>query len=190
MFSGGVYVGKHTSQAASVRAKASARSGLHPLEKMLAFLRSVSRFFDTLKRRREYLPAALSLIWGKYAVRGDGIAMRVSSSSSGIPPPGRIRGFGLPLQESIHSCEPPRPERIRCHRGTRGPTPSRKKPGRSRNHGSNRSRRPRPCRWSRSIHSRWCGRSRSHSRNRSSHSSRSSRSSGKRNEARCFDSST
>ena len=49
VFSGGVYVGKHTPQAASVRAKASARSGLHPLEKMLAFLRSVSKFFDTLK---------------------------------------------------------------------------------------------------------------------------------------------
>ena len=49
VFSGGVYVGKHTSQAASVRAKASARSGLHPLEKMLAFLRSVSKFFDKLK---------------------------------------------------------------------------------------------------------------------------------------------
>ena len=48
MFSGGVYVGKHTPQAASVRAKASARSGLHPLEKMLAFSRSVSKFFDTL----------------------------------------------------------------------------------------------------------------------------------------------
>ena len=51
VFSGGVYVGKHTSQDASVRAKASARSGLHPLEKMLAFLRSVSKFFDTLKSR-------------------------------------------------------------------------------------------------------------------------------------------
>ena len=49
VFSGGVYVGKHTPQAASVRAKASARRGLHPLEKMLAFLRSVSKFFDTLK---------------------------------------------------------------------------------------------------------------------------------------------
>ena len=48
VFSGGVYVGKHTSQEASVRAKASARRGLHPLEKMLAFLRSVSKFFDTL----------------------------------------------------------------------------------------------------------------------------------------------
>ena len=48
MFSGGVYVGKHTCQATSVRAKASARSGLHPLSKMLAFLRSVSKFFDTL----------------------------------------------------------------------------------------------------------------------------------------------
>ena len=34
----------------SVRAKASARRGLHPLEKMLAFLRSVSKFFDTLTR--------------------------------------------------------------------------------------------------------------------------------------------
>ena len=52
VFSGGVYVGKHTSQAASVRAKASARSGLHPLEKMPAFLRSVSKFFDTLNPRR------------------------------------------------------------------------------------------------------------------------------------------
>ena len=49
VFSGGVYVGKHTSQAASVRAKASARRGLHPLSKMLAFLRSVSKFFDTLR---------------------------------------------------------------------------------------------------------------------------------------------
>ena len=52
VFSGGVYVGKHTSQATSVRAKASARSGLHPLEKMPAFLRSVSKFFDTLNPRR------------------------------------------------------------------------------------------------------------------------------------------
>ena len=33
VFSGGVYVGKHTSQATSVRAKASARSGLHPPRK-------------------------------------------------------------------------------------------------------------------------------------------------------------
>ena len=49
MFSGGVYVEKHTSQASSVRAKASARRGLHLLEKMLAFFRSVSKFFDTLK---------------------------------------------------------------------------------------------------------------------------------------------
>ena len=56
VFSGGVYVGKHTHQAASVRAKASARSGLHPLKKMLAFLRSVSKFFDTLTER---LP-----VWG------------------------------------------------------------------------------------------------------------------------------
>ena len=52
VFSGGVYVGKHTSQDASVRAKASARRGLHPLEKMLAFLRSVSKFFDTRRLRR------------------------------------------------------------------------------------------------------------------------------------------
>ena len=52
VFSGGVYVGKHTPQAASVRAKASARSGLHPLKKMLAFLRSVSKFFDKLKCSR------------------------------------------------------------------------------------------------------------------------------------------
>ena len=51
VFSGGVYAGKHTSRAASVRAKASARSGLHPLEKMPAFLRSVSKFFDTLTGR-------------------------------------------------------------------------------------------------------------------------------------------
>ena len=50
VFAGGMYVGKHTSQATSVRAKASARSGLYPLEKMLAFLRSVSKFFDTLGR--------------------------------------------------------------------------------------------------------------------------------------------
>ena len=60
VFSGGVYVGKHTSQATSVRAKASARSGLHPLEKMLAFLRSVSKFFDTLRRgsNKMLLPAS------------------------------------------------------------------------------------------------------------------------------------
>ena len=51
VFSGGMYVGKHTSQATSVRAKASARSGLHPLEKMLAFLRSMSKFFDMLEDR-------------------------------------------------------------------------------------------------------------------------------------------
>jgi hypothetical protein len=50
VFFGGVYVEKHSFQAASVRALASARSGLHLLEKMLAFLRSVSNFFDTLKR--------------------------------------------------------------------------------------------------------------------------------------------
>ena len=61
VFSGGVYVGKHTSQAASVRAKASARSGLHPLEKMLAFLRSVSKFFDRLRGERFYrFPLSLS----------------------------------------------------------------------------------------------------------------------------------
>ena len=61
VFSGGVYVGKHTSQDASVRAKASARSGLHPLEKMLAFLRSVSKFFDRLRGERFYrFPLSLS----------------------------------------------------------------------------------------------------------------------------------
>ena len=62
VFSGGVYVGKHTPQAASVRAKASARSGLHPLEKMLAFLRSVSKFFDKLKcSRNKFLE---HFLWG------------------------------------------------------------------------------------------------------------------------------
>ena len=63
VFSGGVYVGKHTSQASSVRAKASARRGLHPLEKMLAFLRSVSKFFDTLAGGRDIMsrpPVSLS----------------------------------------------------------------------------------------------------------------------------------
>ena len=58
VFSGGVYVGKHTPQAASVRAKASARRGLHPLEKMLAFLRSVSKFFDTLAKAAALWAAA------------------------------------------------------------------------------------------------------------------------------------
>ena len=61
VFSGGVYVGKHTSQATSVRAKASARSGLHPLEKMLAFLRSVSKFFDTLRRAADMQPSFRSI---------------------------------------------------------------------------------------------------------------------------------
>ena len=46
VFSGGVYVGKHSYQATSVRAPASARSSLYPLEKMPAFLRSVSKLFD------------------------------------------------------------------------------------------------------------------------------------------------
>ena len=41
-------LGKNASQPASVRALRVRRSGLHPLEKMLAFLRSVSRFLDTL----------------------------------------------------------------------------------------------------------------------------------------------
>ena len=56
VFSGGVYVGKHSSQAASVRAKASARGGLRPLEKMPAFLRSVSKFFDTLRATGIFRP--------------------------------------------------------------------------------------------------------------------------------------
>ena len=51
VFSGGVYVGKHSAQPTSVRALRVRRSGLHPLEKMLAFLRSVSKFFDTQKGR-------------------------------------------------------------------------------------------------------------------------------------------
>ena len=51
VFSGGVYVGKHSAQPTSVRALRVRRSGLHPLEKMLAFLRSVSKFFDTLTSR-------------------------------------------------------------------------------------------------------------------------------------------
>ena len=42
-------LGKNPSQPASVRAERVRRSGLHPIEKMLAFLRSVSRFLDTLK---------------------------------------------------------------------------------------------------------------------------------------------
>ena len=41
-------LGKKPSQPASVRAERVRRSGLHPIEKMLAFLRSVSRFLDTL----------------------------------------------------------------------------------------------------------------------------------------------
>ncbi|WP_347072574.1 hypothetical protein [Intestinimonas butyriciproducens] len=45
VFFGGMYVEKHSFQAASVRAPASARSGLHLLEKMLAFLRSISAFY-------------------------------------------------------------------------------------------------------------------------------------------------
>ncbi|MCI7472337.1 MAG: hypothetical protein MSB10_01500, partial [Clostridiales bacterium] len=40
---------KNTSQPASVRALRVRRSGLHSLEKMLAFLRSVSSFLDTLR---------------------------------------------------------------------------------------------------------------------------------------------
>ena len=51
VFSGGVYVGKHSAQPTSVRALRVRRRGLHPLEKMLAFLRSVSKFFDTLTSR-------------------------------------------------------------------------------------------------------------------------------------------
>ena len=38
---------------AGVRALRVRRSGLHPIEKMLAFLRSVSRFLDTLRRGLE-----------------------------------------------------------------------------------------------------------------------------------------
>lgn len=45
-------LGKNTSQPASVRALRVRRSGLHLLEKMPAFLRSVSSFLDTLKPPR------------------------------------------------------------------------------------------------------------------------------------------
>ncbi|MCI7472276.1 MAG: hypothetical protein MSB10_01165, partial [Clostridiales bacterium] len=43
VFSKDMSLGKNTSQPASVRALRVRRSGLHSLEKMLAFLRSVSR---------------------------------------------------------------------------------------------------------------------------------------------------
>ena len=49
VFFGDMCLGKNPSQPASVRAERVRRSGLHPIEKMLAFLRSVSRFLDTLK---------------------------------------------------------------------------------------------------------------------------------------------
>ena len=71
VFSGGVYVGKHTSQDASVRAKASARRGLHPLEKMLAFLRSVSKFFDTLTSPAVHWTAGDVLLSGEDLQFGD-----------------------------------------------------------------------------------------------------------------------
>ena len=48
VFSGDMCLGKNPSQPASVRAERVRRSGLHPIEKMLAFLRSVSRFLDKL----------------------------------------------------------------------------------------------------------------------------------------------
>ena len=47
--SGDRCLGILTAQPASVCALRMRRSGLHPLEKMLAFLRSVSRFLDTLR---------------------------------------------------------------------------------------------------------------------------------------------
>ena len=50
VFSKDMSLGKNTAQPARVRALRVRRSGLHPLEKMLAFLRSVSRFLDTLGR--------------------------------------------------------------------------------------------------------------------------------------------
>ena len=52
VFSGDMCIGKNTSQPASVRALRVRRSGLHLLEKMPAFLRSVSSFLDTLKPPR------------------------------------------------------------------------------------------------------------------------------------------
>ncbi|BFK86475.1 hypothetical protein I4200191B4_07810 [Pseudoflavonifractor gallinarum] len=52
MFSGGMYVGKHSAQAASVRPKGACdAAACIPLEKMLAFLRRVSKHFDTLPPR-------------------------------------------------------------------------------------------------------------------------------------------
>ena len=50
VFSGGVYVGKHTSQDASVRASASACGVLHPLSKMQAFFRGKCRPLHALRR--------------------------------------------------------------------------------------------------------------------------------------------
>ena len=52
VFSKDMSLGKNTAQPARVRALRVRRSGLHPLEKMLAFLRSVSRFLDTLRVSR------------------------------------------------------------------------------------------------------------------------------------------
>ena len=50
-------VDENTSQPTSVRALRVRRSGLHSLEKMPAFLRSVSKFFDTLRRAADMQPS-------------------------------------------------------------------------------------------------------------------------------------
>ena len=60
--SGDMRLGILTSQPASVCALRMRRSGLHPLSKMQAFLRSVSSFLDTLKGRAEISPALVHLI--------------------------------------------------------------------------------------------------------------------------------
>ena len=100
VFSGGVYVGKHTPQAASVRAKASARSGLHPLEKMLAFLRSVSKFFDTLKSGAAYAAPDFSHPDGPYLT---------GWARAGAPPERQKLRFGREGHGSS-SRSPARPE--------------------------------------------------------------------------------
>ena len=60
VFSGGVYVGKHTPQAASVRPKGACdAAACIPFSKMLAFLRSMSDLSDMRKGPRQRLARAL-----------------------------------------------------------------------------------------------------------------------------------
>ena len=53
---------KNSSQPANVRAKRVRCSGLHPLSKMLAFLRSVSSFLDTLIHITKYYRACFCVV--------------------------------------------------------------------------------------------------------------------------------